>query len=664
MRYLQLKNILLLSCFILLSSKTPGQKKASDLFHAGKDAVFIDMGQYLVSSANPKENISAYRIDKTAAGKNKWSTIAEVEAPATLNEFKERLLKFNKYFPEPTPVEDLPVDTIWTKINRTRNLNAIRTMAAYIPFRLAAGTSYVDTDVSPANTYEYRIYYKRNNNWQLQYFSDPVKYPAIVNFAPITLYKKFTMPSSIDITYFWGKGNRPGYLQLLRRENFNGNFNSVMAKKVVYTKNDTVFFNIQDVNIRGNIPYEYIVVQFDLYGNEGNKSDTLVVSGDNIIEVARPAKIHTRNQKGIEGIIIGWEVPNPNKTVGLKLFRSTDYDSGYQLLEELTGADTMFVDQTALPMQRYYYYFTLSGLFGEVSGQSAKVFGIYQSTQAILPPVMVKAYASAKGVRVSWMPGDDLVRGYYVLRGNQNQMEQITPLIFDTVYTDTSKVLSGREVYAYSIIAEGLSYQRSIPSDTVFVHPTGNEMVLSPKGMETKVSNEKIYITWDDMEANDENIIAYIVYRKENNEPWKQISKPAVEHNYYVDSLIQQGHKYQYTAKSVSLTGKLSELGMTSAAEVPLSIVSLQPPSELIAYKSTKQVTLRWNGVSQPEIEGFKLYRSESGKPSLLFQTVDKDTYEIKDTTVRPGVSYTYSVSSFDKNKNESKVHTSIRVVF
>ena len=181
--------------------------------------------------------------------------------------------------------------------------------------------------------------------------------------------------------------------------------------------------------------------------------------------------------------------------------------------------------------------------------------------------------------------------------------------------------------------------------------------------MVTRISNEKVYLIWDDMEENDENIIAYIVYRKENNEQWKQISNPPVEHNYFIDSLVQQGHKYQYTAKSVSLTGKLSELGMTASAEVTQSVASLQPPSELTAYKSKDQVTLRWNGVSQPEIEGFKLYRSESGKPAELLQTVDKDTYEIKDTSVRPGILYAYSISSYDKNKNESKVRTSIRVV-
>ncbi len=658
----QVRNLLLLIGFILPPLQTWGQEKAPDLFHAGKDAVFINMGRFVVSTASPKNNVTAYRVDKTAAGKNKWATIIELEGPANAVEFRERLLKYNRYFPEPTPVEALPVDTVWRKISKNRDLNSLSTLAAYIPFRLALGTSYPDVDVSPGNSYEYRIYYKTGGNWVLKYTSDQVKYPASVNFAPLKLYKKFTTPSSIDITWVVGEGSKPGYYQVLRRDNFAGSFNPVKALKVLYVKHDSAFLNIQDGGIKANLPYEYMIVPFDLYGNAGKRSDTLVVSGDNIIEVARPAKIKTRNQKGIEGIIINWEVPDPKKTVSLKLFRSTDYDIGYELLTELSGADTMFVDQTALPMQKYYYYFTISGLLGEKSGQSAKVFGIYQSTLPVLPPIMVQAEPKPNGVRISWRPGDDHIRGYYVFRGDRNHLEQISNLQHDTVYMDTSKVLSGREVYAYSVVAEGLSYQRSTPSDTVFVHPSVNEMILSPTGMETRISDGKVKIFWDDMEVNDENIIAYIVYRRRGKEAWTQISNPAVEHNYYTDSLVQQGQVYQYTAKSVSITGKISPMGMAAAAIVPVADNILQPPSEIVAYKATGQVTLRWSGVSQSEIEGFRLYRSENGKPPVLIQSVDKNTYEIKDATIKSGVSYTYSISSFDKNKNESKSRTIVAV--
>lgn len=74
----------------------------------------------------------------------------------------------------------------------------------------------------------------------------------------------------------------------------------------------------------------------------------------------------------------------------------------------------------------------------------------------------------------------------------------------------------------------------------------------------------------------------------------------------------------------------------------------LSPPENFKALALEDKVTLTWSPSTNPAVVGYKIYRSGSEIATLGLVT----TYE--DTDIIPGITYSYAITSIDKNENES----------
>lgn len=77
-------------------------------------------------------------------------------------------------------------------------------------------------------------------------------------------------------------------------------------------------------------------------------------------------------------------------------------DSGFVEIAELQATTTSYIDRTAEPMIKYFYYLQLNDQFGEVPYKTAKVFGLYKSNVIPMTPMSLHSIKTEKGVKLVW----------------------------------------------------------------------------------------------------------------------------------------------------------------------------------------------------------------------------------------------------------------------
>jgi|GEM_PF-6463345 len=77
-------------------------------------------------------------------------------------------------------------------------------------------------------------------------------------------------------------------------------------------------------------------------------------------------------------------------------------------------------------------------------------------------------------------------------------------------------------------------------------------------------------------------------------------------------------------------------------------------PAGLAAIASENQVKLLWQGNSEPDLAGYRVYGGMSSNPSTLLGFVKKGPTDFLHNDLRNGITYYYRISSIDSNGNES----------
>jgi hypothetical protein len=131
----------------------------------------------------------------------------------------------------------------------------------------------------------------------------------------------------------------------------------------------------------------------------------------------------------------------------------------------------------------------------------------------------------------------------------------------------------------------------------------------------------------------------------------------------FTDTSFDFGKTYLYSVRSViTADSKLLESGDSAPAIVtPRDVFPPAVPQNVIANvvsptpEASPEVDLSWSINSEPDLAGYRLYRSEQqdtpGQPVTL-ELLLSPAY--RDTSVQPGHRYWYSVTSLDRSGNES----------
>ena len=119
----------------------------------------------------------------------------------------------------------------------------------------------------------------------------------------------------------------------------------------------------------------------------------------------------------------------------------------------------------------------------------------------------------------------------------------------------------------------------------------------------------------------------------------------------FVDPTFSYGETYSYTVRALAAAGTpLRESADSAAVEVrPVDVFPPAAPSGLAATAEGQVIRLYWFPNDEPDLGGYRIYRSEgpSGAPLFLGKAGPAETSFV-DSSVVPGVRYHYSVSAID----------------
>jgi len=114
---------------------------------------------------------------------------------------------------------------------------------------------------------------------------------------------------------------------------------------------------------------------------------------------------------------------------------------------------------------------------------------------------------------------------------------------------------------------------------------------------------------------------------------------------------LTDGKQYAFKVKAKDASGLFSDLSL-GVAGIPMDT---QPPAKPTGFVTTevtaKFVNLSWNANTEPDLEGYKLYRI-LGKITDVLGTTTETWFN--DTTVKESKNYIYRLSAFDEVPNHS----------
>lgn len=660
-----MKTKLFLIVLIMISASKIffAQQRIEKMAFAGPNGIFIYTGMEIPFSSSSKIIPFKYKIERSNSGQNNWTEVTQLSAPENYESFLNSIYKLNQQLKDSIPANELPLEVIWQKAKQFERLDSMKYLGNPLVIRLALGVCYLDKQIEANTNYVYIISkLDRNGNVLESFATNEISFPGIYQNNPLTISSKETSEKFIRLTWKADAAYSPARFKVFRRENFQGDFEQINPIRIYNSDESTIAVTIFDSTVTANSTYEYFLLPVDYYQNEGMASDTVTVAAFSFNKIFPPYDMKVSEADSLGGLKISWKLDNKNVITSIKIFRSIYSDKEFEELDEVTGFDSVYIDRTAKPMVKYYYYLQLNDQFGEVPLQSAKVFGLYQSKEVPPPPFNLYSDTTSIGVKLVWGRPDEFVNTYHIYRsfgGDESLSELKVIQSSDSVvqFLDTSSTLKGNIVYYYAVKAENTSGNLSSFSDTVQVIPKVKTTIRSPLGLKGYSLDGKVFLYWENLFEKDETIEGYKVFRRNTGDTKKDFialfdTLLSPKQNNFVDTSVTEGKNYEYAVKAFDIFGNESKL--SSSVKISISEIPILPPAGLTAVNMDNGIMISWQPALQENISKYKIYRYERGVEPKLIISVTADVSEYLDKSVSDGNLYFYYVSAVNVNGKES----------
>ncbi len=185
---------------------------------------------------------------------------------------------------------------------------------------------------------------------------------------------------------------------------------------------------------------------------------------------------------------------------------------------------------------------------------------------------------------------------------------------------------------------------------------------LPPSLLREEVSEKKIRLSWEPPASQGKGeTVLYNLYRSEEQGkfPEKPRNEKPLPQPFYDDENFSFGKTYTYVVRTV-IEDKRSVRESENSAPLQVSPVDVYPPAVPTGLAVSAEggvIKLYWFPNSEPDLGGYKIYRSEKeGEDFQPIASVGPTESSYVDSSAKPGVKYYYSVSALDQNSppNES----------
>ncbi len=316
-------------------------------------------------------------------------------------------------------------------------------------------THYVDTEVLPGKTYQYR--FSAYNN-----LGSESKTSKTITVT--------TLPKLEAVSYFASIDQMPRTAKLIWRPHTDINVKGYTLERKT-DETDSKYTEIATIN--GRLNAEYIDTKLKdkahysyrlyaiTYDNLTSKPSAVV----SVITKAIPLNVQqikaTQNQP--KKITITWKANREKDIDFYNIYRSEQPESGFKYYVKLN--ETYFTDKTDLDGKTYFYKVSAVDSDGLESHLSKPIQGT--SLKAPAAPLITSAKITDKAARLHWKVDESRVNSYIIIKVTQkswlSKTTQEIRNISETQFTDVN-IMTDQQ-YAYSVIAVDKNGIRSEPSE-------------------------------------------------------------------------------------------------------------------------------------------------------------------------------------------------------
>lgn len=226
-------------------------------------------------------------------------------------------------------------------------------------------------------------------------------------------------------------------------------------------------------------------------------------------------------------------------------------------------------------------------------------------------------------------------------------------------YTDAQGLASGRR-YTYVVVAVDDQGRPSPPSNRLVVAVAPPPRV--PAGLAAEPGDRQVRLSWTPPTSLEDGSpvaapLLYDVFRATapDARPARPLNPEPIAGPSYVDVAVQNDATYYYSVRA--LVGGAASRPSDVVAATPEDRTPPAQPRGLVAVAAGATVRLAWEGVADPDVAGYRVYRSTTagrGYQALTPAPQPGTTYV--DTSVRAGQTYYYVVTAVDRARrpNES----------
>jgi len=185
----------------------------------------------------------------------------------------------------------------------------------------------------------------------------------------------------------------------------------------------------------------------------------------------------------------------------------------------------------------------------------------------------------AGAVQLEWSKSiNPSVVGYHVMRRTeQSDYERVNSSIIDGLMYD-DQGLENNVKYYYKIVPVNMSGEEIVINNVTMESIEKSVMpnpIPEPPQLKVEVVNKKVELTWE--EADEQNIIQYVLYRNHSGEsPWATIAKfNDISKTSFVDENVYPGIDYYYSIAVVSQSEVQSDLSQSVFAKIEEEVESI-----------------------------------------------------------------------------------------
>ncbi len=191
----------------------------------------------------------------------------------------------------------------------------------------------------------------------------------------------------------------------------------------------------------------------------------------------------------------------------------------------------------------------------------------------------------------------------------------------------------------------------------------------SPLSLKAEGTEKGVRLDWDPPDKNTDGsspaeVKGYNLYRSRAEGKFERVNDELITQTWFEDQTVVVGETYRYFVRSTaSGEGVLLESEDSDLIEINIKdFIPPEKPKGLVLIADKDRITLTWDQVEDPDLQGYKVWRREKGEKTFIQITsgpIEQNIFH--DFSPEKGKVYEYCVSACDKAGNESPKSDSIQ---